>query len=192
MLTITEFIEDLKIRYNIKNDNNINQKIRMKITRILNSNKELKEEFNNSESKQVFRTKGKLLNKELREQIEIRIKPYLLKLNRITAEEFNKEKKINEIEFFNRNNLLQKSYKTNEEAYIYEVPQQDLNQFMLQALFYKFFDIKINEWTEDYSNYMNFIENEELIASPTFNIITHKLKNPLDYYLIEKEREDQD
>lgn len=191
MLTITEFIEDLKIRYNIKNDNNTNQKIRMKITRILNSNKELKEKFDNSESKQVFRTKGKLLNNELRNQIEIRIKPYLLKLNKLTVNEFNKEKKINEVEFFNRNNLLQKSYKTNVEARIFEVPQKELNQFMLQAIFYRFFDIKINEWTEDYSNYMNFIENEELIASPTFNIITHKLKNPLDYYLIEKkEKED--
>lgn len=182
-MTIREFIElQMKIYRLEQNDENF-KKIKVKITREL---KKIDSWFKITKKQTVGKTSAFVLDETTKKQLEIAMKPYLLKIAKINHTEFQKVKQINEDKAESLNSPFHKSSIPQEEAYIYKVPNHEKMFVMIEALFNEKFDLDEEAWNGDYTNYNLFLDDEEALTSDSLALSNLRLQNPLKYYVKKK------
>lgn len=180
-MTIREFIELHQQIFGL-NEDTFN-KIKTKISREL----EKIPEWQNLENKiSAGKTKSFVLDDITKEKLEKVMKPYFLKLSKMSQDEIEKQKRLHEIMIYNNHNIFQKSTKDNAEAYIYEVPKNDKLNVMIEALFYSQFELDEKRWSKDFSDYQLFLNDNNAKATDELAIIKLRLDNPLKHYVNKK------
>lgn len=177
-MTVREFIELYMELYRLGSDSDTFKKIKAKVTRELQKI----ESWHKLEDKKVVgKTSAYLLDYETKEQLEKVMKPYFLKLSKISPEDFEKQLKLNEKKADNISDHINST--SEDEAYFYEVPKSEQLFVMIEALFNEKFELDKKSWNDDYTNYHLFINDEYALPSDSLVLSNLRLQNPIKYYV---------
>ena len=60
---------------------------------------------------------------------------------------------------------------------------------MIEALFSRYFELDEETWKDDYTNYSLFLDDEEALLSDSLALSNMRLKQPLRFYVQQKNKE---
>jgi hypothetical protein len=183
-MTIREFIELQLEIYKI--DESKFNAIKTKISREL---KKIDEWMELEEKESVGKTTAFKLTESLRRELEVRMRPYFLKISHTNLKDFEVEKDNNRRIAFNMESEFKTHEGRNQDPYRYEIPTNEKLRVMIESLFFERFELDEESWIRDYSDYMNFADDPEILSSDGMALTTMRLCKPRKYYVKAKKRD---
>lgn len=183
-MTIREFIELQQEIYNLPPETFA--KIKVKVSREL---QKMDSWFELDEKTKVAKTSAFVLTEDMKNTLTIAMKPYFLKISGIDQNDFEREKKKNSIRVKNLDSYYHFSDKDDKSAYIFDIPRDEKMCVMIEALFSRYFELDEETWKDDYTNYNLFLDDEEALLSDSLALSNMRLKQPLRFYVQQKNKE---
>lgn len=184
-MTIKDYIELKQTIFGL--DESTTDKIKTKISRILEKN----QEWIKIKDKKTKKNKGAILTETLIKDLDKKLQKYLLKISKIEKSDFERQKAINENISLNINSdfeiITEKVYEfKKEDQYKYSITQKEKINLMIEALFFEKFELDEEKWIEDNSTKNLFIDDEEAVKSEEVILAMTRLNNPIKYYVKKK------
>lgn len=185
-----DFINKLMTKYNIEDTDKNFAKIDSKITRIINSNENLKEYYSKLEIIRIGKGNNKVFDKNIMNLIEQQIKGYLLKINNINNKEHSEIENLLALKNHDNKALFDLfiNFGINQPK-ITGTAQIDRNErikLFIEALFYSQFKFDETSYVVDLIKFENFKNDEKAEINEEITQIITKLKDPVKYYIKKK------
>ena len=185
-----DFINQLMNKYNIEDTDKNFAKIDSKITRIINSNENLKEYYSKLETIRIGKGNNKVFDENIMNLIERQIKDYLLKINNINQKEHSEIETLLSLKNHDNKALFDLfiNFGINQPT-ITGTAQIDRNErlkLFIEALFYSQFEFDETSYVVDLIKFENFKNDEKAEINEEITQVITKLKDPVKYYIKKK------